>query len=458
MDVFFANAAYKYAYSNLGSIIPRLDESYEVNSHGNILLRDSLFNIALVKEHGIETYLRGAMANRCARTSVHYIDDLRNLLPKGVGYDILAISIQRTRDLNFPTYNEVRKEFLLPEAVEWSDITNNKDLQNTLQSLYKSIDKVESFIGALAEDHSNGAYGDIIKLSITEQFKRTRDGDPFFYQNPGVLSDADLASLGNMSLGRLISYNTEIESLPENPFFVVKPQVEDRGTDAAIRFSSDLTFKSIIFDNNQTIQFTVTSYFTWWFGFGFGETMNDLEAFLFRKINGEWDAKYSYRFVGVLRDIFSNGHAVVSIVPDDEEPKILDFIEITPQGQELPRIFQFSRKLSVQPPYQGIVDKLLPMCFSGTNSSAFPAYHDVRGVIRVNLKSGSSLGSSISVSTTPTFLFHGLSMAGNFGIFIPMGMYIAKYHPDNKHWLIIHEFLMAVVLSNVSPLFLFFRS
>jgi hypothetical protein len=232
-------------------------------------------------------------------------------------------------------------------------------------------------VGALAESYSIGGCGELMKASISDQYMRMRDGDPSFYQNPLVLNEIDSEELKAISLGRLIMHNTDIEDIPENLFFI-PPKILASDDEAVFRFNQDLTVSRMILAENQTMKFTITSYYTGWFGFGFGETMNDLKGiFLFRENNGEWQVDTAY----------STYRARITIIPV-KESIILDLEDITPNGQQVPKIFQFSRYLSSEPV---IDDNVIPISFAGTNSS-WPGYHSSRYVdnseIEIEVQSG----------------------------------------------------------------------
>lgn len=127
---------------------------------------------------------------------------------------------------------------------------------------------------------------------------RIRDGDPNFYTNrsPGILTESEVAELRNVSLGNLITRNTEIENLPENPFFRVSRPIREEDKTSTITFSDSLQMNTRYFPGNETIEFEVTSYYTKWFGIGLGEKMNDLDIFLFRNVDGVWNVRNAYRY------------------------------------------------------------------------------------------------------------------------------------------------------------------
>lgn len=93
---------------------------------------------------------------------------------------------------------------------------------------------------------------------------------------------------------------------------------------------------------------------------------------------------------------------------------MIDILDLTPNTQETPKIYRFSRLLS-KAPFKDIVNQIQPIAYAGTNST-WPAIHQNRGVVRVNLLSGFGISHSQEDKlNVASFMFHGLSMAGNFG-------------------------------------------
>jgi peroxidase len=68
-------------------------------------------------------------------------------------------------------YNTVREAYGLPRKNTWSEVTSNQYLQNKLQFLYPNgPDTAESYVGALCEDHLEGAgFGELLNASIVTQ-------------------------------------------------------------------------------------------------------------------------------------------------------------------------------------------------------------------------------------------------------------------------------------------------
>lgn len=139
-----------------------------------------------IVKSGIDIFLRGAMYSRAQEVDVFVSDMLRNFLFTNVkevsGLDLIAFNIQRGRDHALPSYNQLRRMFTLRPARSFRDITSNVALQNRLQTAYGTVDKVEAWIGLMAEDHiRGGSVGPTLYSIWVEEFGRLRDGDRFFY-------------------------------------------------------------------------------------------------------------------------------------------------------------------------------------------------------------------------------------------------------------------------------------
>ena len=65
-------------------------------------------------------------------------------------------------------------------------------------------------MGSLLEDKvEGGRVGPTTQCLLVEQFKRLRDGDRFWYENPSVLSAAQLAQLKQVTLAGIVCDNAD---------------------------------------------------------------------------------------------------------------------------------------------------------------------------------------------------------------------------------------------------------
>jgi hypothetical protein len=82
-----------------------------------------------------------------------------------------------------------------------------------LKAIYGTVDRVDAFVGMVAEPHNNGSeLGELQRAIWTKQFLALRDGDRYFYLNQPVLNDIRIA-YGidyRRTLAQVIASNTDI--------------------------------------------------------------------------------------------------------------------------------------------------------------------------------------------------------------------------------------------------------
>ncbi len=103
-------------------------------------------------------------------------------------------------------------------------------MQAELKSVYGTVDKVDLWVGGLAENHVNGgSMGQTFTKIIADQFQRLRDGDRFFYMNQ--FHGAQLAAIQNTTLADIIARDSGTTNLQDNVFFF-KTSISGRVTSA----------------------------------------------------------------------------------------------------------------------------------------------------------------------------------------------------------------------------------
>lgn len=218
----FSTAAFRVGHSMLGDDIQFLaNDGTPVRDP--LALRDAFFNAPIVSQTGIDPILKYLASDRAQEIDTKVVDDIRDFLfgaPGQGGFDLAALNIQRGRDHGLADYNAVRAAYGLKKVTSFADITPDKATQSALAATYGSIDKVDLWVGGLAEKHLPGSsLGETFTRILVDQFMRLRDGDRYWYQNTGVLP-ADAAQLvQTSSLADIVRRNTGITSLQPDVFF-----------------------------------------------------------------------------------------------------------------------------------------------------------------------------------------------------------------------------------------------
>ena len=90
---------------------------------------------------------------------------------------------------------------------------------------YEDVHDLDPWVAALAEDHlPQSAVGETLHAVISDQFRRLRDGDRFWFENdpyfmatPGLLNQVRRITLANV-----IRCNTPIKGEIQDDVFIVK--------------------------------------------------------------------------------------------------------------------------------------------------------------------------------------------------------------------------------------------
>ena len=135
-----------------------------------------------------------------------------------IGMDLASLNIQRGRGHGLAPYpiwkNFCNKMFGLTSEFE-NDLTQVRFL-----SLYGTIDTLDLWIGGLAEERLPGSLlGATFNCIFGLTFAAIRDGDRFYYENPGVFTPAQLIQFQQHSLSRILCDNGDnINSVQPDAF------------------------------------------------------------------------------------------------------------------------------------------------------------------------------------------------------------------------------------------------
>ena len=216
----FAGAAFRFGHSIVSANLEKTDE--QGNEIGTaVTLKEAFFQapadfIANSGADGLLRHLSGDLSNAL---DVHIVDDLRNFLfGPAAGMDLAAINIQRGRDLGLGTLNETRRALGLKAYTSFEAISSDATTAAALKAAYGDVNKVELWIGGLAETHLAGAMvGQTFDLIISKQFEALRDGDRLWYQNQGF-DAVTLKEIEATTLSSLILKDTNTQHIQADAF------------------------------------------------------------------------------------------------------------------------------------------------------------------------------------------------------------------------------------------------
>uniref|UniRef100_G3UBF9 Lactoperoxidase n=1 Tax=Loxodonta africana TaxID=9785 RepID=G3UBF9_LOXAF len=222
--------AFRFGHLEIPSTMSRLDKNYQPwGPESELPLHTLFFNTwRIVKDGGIDPLVRGMLArkSKLMHQNKMMTGELRNKLfqpPHNIyGHDLAAINIQRSRDHGLPGYNSWRGFCGLsqPKTMEeLNTVLENEMLAKKLLDLYGTPDNIDVWMGAIAEPMvEGGRVGSLLACLMGKQFQKVRDGDRFWWENPGVFTKKQQEALQKVSVSRLICDNTHITKVPLDPF------------------------------------------------------------------------------------------------------------------------------------------------------------------------------------------------------------------------------------------------
>lgn len=212
----FSAAAYRLGHSMVSEQLLRIDANGNTTAGGALNLEDAFFRAPqiITSETDIDPILRGLATQVHQSIDVMVVHPLRNLLfgqPGSGGLDLTALNIQRGRDHGLPYYNDMRIAMGLSPVTSFQQIGNDPILQQSLQDSYGEVEKIDLWIGGLAETplYDQGSQlGELFHAIVARQFTGLRDGDRFWYEN--YLSEDELKRVRGVTLATVIRNNTDI--------------------------------------------------------------------------------------------------------------------------------------------------------------------------------------------------------------------------------------------------------
>lgn len=231
----FATAALRFGHTIINPILHRLNSSFQPIPQGHLQLHKAFFAPwRLAYEGGVDPLLRGMLA---VPAKLKLPDQNLNMelteklfqTAHAVALDLAAINIQRGRDHGIPGYNVYRKFCNLTVAVDFEDLAGeitNAEIRQKLRELYGHPDNIDVWLGGILEEQvEGGKVGPLFQCLLVEQFRRLRDGDRFYYENPGVFLPEQLVQIKQANLGRVLcDVGDNFDQVTENVFILAKHQ------------------------------------------------------------------------------------------------------------------------------------------------------------------------------------------------------------------------------------------
>uniref|UniRef100_A0A2P2HZE6 Peroxidasin-like n=3 Tax=Hirondellea gigas TaxID=1518452 RepID=A0A2P2HZE6_9CRUS len=227
----FATAAFRFGHTLVNPMLHRLNATFQPTRHGHLPLHKAFFSPwRLVQEGGVDPLMRGLLATpaKLKKAGQFLNTELTEKLFRSaheVALDLAAINIQRGRDHALPGYLEWRKYCNLSEPNSFDDLRQDirsDEVRRKLHQLYGHPGNVDVWVGGLLEDVvEGGRVGPTLACILADQFRRLRDGDRFWYENPSIFKPEQLLQIRRMTLGRILcSGGDDIQDVTKNVFIL----------------------------------------------------------------------------------------------------------------------------------------------------------------------------------------------------------------------------------------------
>lgn len=180
----FATVAYRVGHTLVNEF---LTVYYEHGKQVKKKLSEVFFQTKFVREYGISGIIQGILGTTAAEVDVGVTTALRSNLfpdaPAGAS-DLVSLNLMRARDHGIPPYNHLRQLYGLRKLKYFYQITKNKNVAKKLEDVYAGdINKVDPWIGGLAEDHyGKSSLGELFYTMWIAEFGRMRDGNRIYYE------------------------------------------------------------------------------------------------------------------------------------------------------------------------------------------------------------------------------------------------------------------------------------
>uniref|UniRef100_A0AC35TJD0 ShKT domain-containing protein n=1 Tax=Rhabditophanes sp. KR3021 TaxID=114890 RepID=A0AC35TJD0_9BILA len=213
----FAAAAFRL-HGMISDSYPLVNENFQ--TIGNARFIQNTNKITTLLGAGVDAVIRGLISKplkKPQRIEKQVTEELFDATT-----DLASINIVRGRDHGLRSYNDYRRMCQLPLITnfrEWNEVSDDT-VKSKVAELYRDPENIDLYLGSIIEETLAGSMvGPTFTCIITEQFKRLRDGDRFYFENSETFTPQQTAAIKKMSLASLLCLTGEnYQRIPKNAF------------------------------------------------------------------------------------------------------------------------------------------------------------------------------------------------------------------------------------------------
>ena len=235
----FVSAAFRMGHSQMVSRIDLLDPDY--TPIGELLLRDDFKQAGryyLEPKASFDNYMRGLLGKKAYEVDRFTTKELNDYLfqpvdatgrPNGPADDLTAVTIQRGRDHGLPSWlvmKNIAVDYFKTANVRVPNPIMEDGRERRLLAIYGDMGRIDLYVGGVSETHMpKSELGPTFSYIVAKQFLHSRDGDRFFYKNPGVFMPSQERAIDATTLAAIICYvadNPDTMKVQANAFDFAK--------------------------------------------------------------------------------------------------------------------------------------------------------------------------------------------------------------------------------------------
>ena len=226
----FSTAAFRFGHTIISTMETKIANDGTVREATDLIVAMGETTAQVTANGGFDALLRNLGQDFSNKEGVQIASDLLNLFNPGAPgafFDLGAVDIERERDLGIATLNQTRVALGLSAYTSFAQLTSDATLAAKLQSVYGSIDKIDLFIGGLAETPVAGSMvGQTFQIIMVNQFNTLRAGDRLYYENQGFTPQM-IAQIQHTTMSDLIIRDTDTTIMQANAFIATQRHASD---------------------------------------------------------------------------------------------------------------------------------------------------------------------------------------------------------------------------------------